>query len=53
MMKIKELERVCYNCNNFFTASVDNVTEFGICLNDKSFSYRLKKKMKDIIYRQG
>ncbi len=31
-----ELERVCFNCNNFFPAS-DEITEFGICLNDKEF----------------
>lgn len=30
-----ELERVCFNCNNFFPASMDDTTEFGICLNDK------------------
>ncbi len=36
-MKIIELERVCQNCNNFFPASVDDITEFVICLNDEEF----------------
>jgi len=33
----EELERVCCNCNNFFPATMDDTTEFGICLNDKEF----------------
>lgn len=33
----EELERICFNCNNFFPASIDGPTEFGICLNDKLF----------------
>ena len=37
MEENEELERVCFNCNNFFPASVDDITEFGICLNDEEF----------------
>jgi hypothetical protein len=37
MEENEELERVCFNCNNFFPASVDDITEFGICLNDENF----------------
>lgn len=36
-MEKEELERVCFNCNHFFSARMDGITEFGICLNDKEF----------------
>jgi hypothetical protein len=36
-MEEGELERVCFNCNHFFPASIQGPTEFGICLNDKEF----------------
>ncbi len=36
-MEKEELERVCFNCNHFFPASIQGPTEFGICLNDKEF----------------
>jgi hypothetical protein len=36
MMK-KETEKICFNCNNFFPASQDEATEYGICLNDEAF----------------
>jgi len=35
--KKEELERICFNCNHFFPASMEEPTEFGICLNDKDF----------------
>ena len=37
-MEKEELERVYFNCNHFFPASIEGPTEFGICLNDKEFS---------------
>lgn len=37
MVKDEELERICFNCNNFFPACMDEATEFGICLNDQEF----------------
>ncbi|MCG2710847.1 MAG: hypothetical protein L6420_08305 [Elusimicrobia bacterium] len=36
-MTKKELERICFNCNNFFPLQPDKPGEFGICLNDKEF----------------
>ncbi|MCD4693676.1 MAG: hypothetical protein K8R79_12230 [Calditrichales bacterium] len=33
----EELERICYNCNCFFPASMEEPSKFGICLNDKEF----------------
>lgn len=29
--------RICNNCNYFFPATMEEYTEFGICLNDKEF----------------
>lgn len=37
MMKNEDIERICFNCNYFFPASMEELTEFGICLNDKDF----------------
>ena len=31
------MERICFNCNVFFPASMDENMEYGICLNDKEF----------------
>lgn len=36
-MKKEVLERICFNCNQFFPASMDEETEYGICLNDEDF----------------
>lgn len=36
-MEIEELDRICQNCNNFFPSTIDEITDFGICLNDKEF----------------
>lgn len=36
-MEKEKLERICLNCNYFFPASMDGLTEFGICLNDNAF----------------
>jgi hypothetical protein len=33
----EELERVCFNCNQFFPASMNEATEFGMCLMDEVF----------------
>jgi hypothetical protein len=37
MEENEEFERVCFNCNNFFPTTMDDPTEFGICLNEKEF----------------
>jgi len=31
------LVRKCSNCASFFPASMEDATEFGICLNDEEF----------------
>ncbi len=35
--KEDELERICFNCNQFFPIIIREPTEFGICLNDNAF----------------
>lgn len=35
--KEEELERICFNCSLFLPASENELTEFGICLNDLAF----------------
>lgn len=37
MRKEELLEAICFNCNQFFPISMEEPTEFGICLNDKAF----------------
>jgi len=32
-----EVEAICFNCNQFFPASMDEPSEFGICLDDEEF----------------
>jgi len=36
-MEKEELEAICFNCNQFLPISMDEPTEFGICLNDEVF----------------
>jgi hypothetical protein len=36
-MDKEELDRTCFNCNQFFPALMYGPTELGICLNDKEF----------------
>ena len=36
-MKKEVIERICFNCNQFFPASMDEETEYGICLKDGDF----------------
>lgn len=36
-MELEELEPICSNCSYFFPASMENPTEYGICLYDKVF----------------
>lgn len=36
-MEKEDLEAICFNCNQFLPISMDEPTEFGICLNDKVF----------------
>ncbi len=36
-MESEELEQICFNCNHFFPDK-DEITEYGICLDDEEFS---------------
>lgn len=36
-MQKEALERICFNCNQFFPSSMDEPTEYGICLSDGDF----------------
>ncbi len=36
-MEKEKLERICFNCNQFFPASMEEATEFGVCLSDEAF----------------
>jgi len=36
-MKKQDLEAICFNCNQFFLITMDEPTEFGICISDKVF----------------
>lgn len=36
-MEEGKLEAICFNCNQFFPTSMDEPTEFGICLSDNAF----------------
>jgi hypothetical protein len=49
-MKYEKLERICFNCNNFFSASMDEVTEFGICLNDQEFEPFIHEMLENLNY---
>lgn len=46
----EEMERICFNCNQFFLATMDEPTEFGICLNDEEFEPFLEELLEDTNY---
>jgi len=50
MNQKEEHERVCFNCNNFFPANMDDTTEFGICLNDKEFEPYIEELLDNYNY---
>ena len=37
-MKKEKLERICWNCNQFLSSSMEEATEYGICLSDEDFA---------------
>lgn len=49
-MKKEILEKICFNCNQFFPASMDEETEYGICLNDADFEPFIDKLLEDSDY---
>lgn len=36
-MNKEKLERICLNCSQFLPSSMEEATEFGICLGDQDF----------------
>lgn len=36
-MRKEVLERMCFNCNQFFPSTMEEETEYGICLSDEDF----------------
>ncbi|GJQ47676.1 hypothetical protein KsCSTR_05800 [Candidatus Kuenenia stuttgartiensis] len=49
-MKKEIMERICFNCNVFFPASMDGNTEYGICLNDKEFEPFIDELLENFNY---
>ncbi len=47
MRKEEELESVCLNCNQFFPSSMEEVTEYGVCLNDKILDPYIDELLED------
>lgn len=47
MKKEQELESICFNCNYFFPDTMNEFTEFGICLNDPVFEPYIDELLKD------
>ena len=41
------METVCFNCNQFFPASISEPTEFGICLQDNDFEPYIDELFED------
>lgn len=48
--KKEELERICFNCSNFYLEPTEEFTEFGICLNDQAFEPFLEKLLENFDY---
>jgi len=42
-----ELEAICFNCNHFFPYTMNEPTEFGICLNDSAFDPFIEEILED------
>jgi len=46
----ENLERICRNCCHFFPATMEEFTEFGICLNDEEFEPFIEDLIEDSNY---
>ncbi|MBT4288609.1 MAG: hypothetical protein HOD92_14885 [Deltaproteobacteria bacterium] len=46
-MAKEKLERICFNCNQFFLISYSKPTEFGICISDQVFDPFIDELLKD------
>ncbi len=43
----EELERICFNCNQFFPACMGEAAEFGVCLNDETLDPFIDELLED------
>lgn len=50
MKEKEELLRICLNCNHFFPATISDITEFGICLNDEEFEPFIEELIENYNY---
>ena len=46
----EEQERICLNCNQFLPASMEEATEFGICLSDEAFEPYIEELLENCNY---
>ncbi|MBF0121462.1 MAG: hypothetical protein HQK79_21750 [Desulfobacterales bacterium] len=49
-MEKEELERICFNCNQFYPATMDEATEYGICLSNSAFEPYLDELLENQNY---
>ncbi len=46
-MAKEKLERICFNCNQFFLINYSKLTEFGICISDQVFEPFIDELLED------
>ncbi|MDA3799312.1 MAG: hypothetical protein PF692_09555 [Kiritimatiellae bacterium] len=46
-MEEEKLEAICFNCNQFLPARMNEPTEFGICLSDQIFEPFIRELLED------
>lgn len=49
-MELEKLEPTCSNCSYFFPATMEDITEYGICLHDKIFEPYIDELIEDYNY---
>ena len=49
-MELGELEPICLNCSYFFPATMEEATEYGICLYDEAFEPFIDELMENYNY---
>ena len=49
-MEKETLERICFNCNQFFPSMMGEATEYGICLSDVDFEPFLEELLEEANY---
>ncbi len=46
----EKLEKICWNCTHFFPATMEEATEFGICLNHEEFEPFIEELLENSDY---